>query len=112
MIEGITVLNKELIMTTPSVLTVIALVSVIIGIVSFCVVINSHNNIVSIIGSILFVLSIVGFSLGLIIEEPTDRYKYECTIDESVSIQDIYDRYEVVEQRGEIWVLEDKIKED
>lgn len=39
---------------------------------------------------------------------PTGRYRYECTIDDDVSFTDILEEYDVVEQRGEIWVLEDK----
>ena len=42
------------------------------------------------------------------IEEPTGRYRYEATIDDSVSITEVYDRYKVVERRGDIWILEDK----
>ena len=40
--------------------------------------------------------------------EPTGRYRYEVTIDDSVSITEVYDHYNVVEQRGDIWILEDK----
>ena len=39
---------------------------------------------------------------------PTGRYRYECTIDDDASFVDITEKYVVVEQRGEIWVLEDK----
>lgn len=36
--------------------------------------------------------------------------QYECLIDKSVSIDDVYEKYNVVERRGDIWVLEDKEK--
>ena len=39
---------------------------------------------------------------------PTGRYQYECTIDDGASFTDIMNNYIVVEQRGDIWVLEDK----
>ena len=39
---------------------------------------------------------------------PTGRYQYECTIDDGASLTDIMNNYIVVEQRGDIWVLEDK----
>ena len=41
-------------------------------------------------------------------DEPTGRYRYEATIDESISAEQLYDKYDVIERRGEIWVLEDK----
>ena len=38
----------------------------------------------------------------------TDRIQYECTIDDSASFTEIASKYNIVEQRGEIWVVEDK----
>ena len=40
--------------------------------------------------------------------EPTGRYTYECIIDQSVPLNDVYERYEVIDRRGDIWVLKDK----
>jgi hypothetical protein len=31
-------------------------------------------------------------------------------IDKSVSMEDVYEKYTVIERRGDIWVLEDKEK--
>lgn len=39
---------------------------------------------------------------------PTGRYRYECLINEDTSIVEIYNQYNIVERRGDIWVLEDK----
>lgn len=39
---------------------------------------------------------------------PTGRYRYECTIDDDASFVDIAEKYVVVEQRGDLWILEDK----
>ena len=39
---------------------------------------------------------------------PTGRYKYEVIIDESYPATELYKNYEVIEQRGKIWVIEDK----
>lgn len=41
----------------------------------------------------------------------TGRYEYEAIISEDVSFTELYEKYEVVEQRGEIWVLKDKEEE-
>lgn len=34
--------------------------------------------------------------------------QYECTIDSNVSFVELYKKYDVIEQRGDIWVLEEK----
>ena len=41
-------------------------------------------------------------------EIPTGRYKYEVILDKSYSATELYENYDVVEQRGKIWVIEDK----
>ena len=38
----------------------------------------------------------------------TGRYKYEATIDENVPFIEVYEKYDVVKQKGNIWVLKDK----
>jgi hypothetical protein len=56
----------------------------------------------------------VGVICGLVImlggseKVPTGRYKYEATIDKSVSFVELYEHYDIVEQRGEIYILKDK----
>lgn len=39
---------------------------------------------------------------------PTSRNTYKCIFDETVSIQEVYEKYDVVGQDGEIWILEDR----
>lgn len=34
--------------------------------------------------------------------------QYECTIDNDVGFVELYEKYDVIEQRGDIWVLEEK----
>lgn len=38
--------------------------------------------------------------------------RYECTIDSNVSFVELYEKYDVIEQRGDIWVLEEKVSND
>lgn len=40
--------------------------------------------------------------------EPSGRYQYEVTIDDSASFTELYEKYDVVKQKGKIWILEDK----
>lgn len=39
---------------------------------------------------------------------PNRITQYECTIDRDVSFVELYEKYDVIEQRGDIWVLEEK----
>lgn len=39
---------------------------------------------------------------------PNRITQYECTIDKDVSFVELYEKYNVIEQRGDIWVLEEK----
>lgn len=39
---------------------------------------------------------------------PSGRYQYEVIISEDYPAIDLYEDYKVVEQRGKIWVIEDK----
>lgn len=59
------------------------------------------------------VICLLAFTVGIVVvgdrnQVQTGKYRYEVILSEDVSITDIYEKYEVVEQRGEIWVLEDK----
>lgn len=42
--------------------------------------------------------------------EANKHNQYECLIDKSVGMEDVYEKYTVIERRGDIWVLEDKEK--
>lgn len=39
---------------------------------------------------------------------PTGEYRYEVLIDESVSMTEFYERYDVIDQRGEIYKIKEK----
>lgn len=40
---------------------------------------------------------------------PNRVAQYECVIDKNVSFVELYEKYDVIEQRGDIWVLEEKV---
>lgn len=41
-------------------------------------------------------------------EVPTDRNEYIVKIDDDASFVEIYEKYEVVERKGDVWILQDK----
>ena len=56
-----------------------------------------------------FVIFLVGTGFIMDINEyKTGRYKYEVILDDDYPVIDLYDKYNIIEQRGEIWVIEDK----
>lgn len=105
MIDGITILNQTEITefglwATPVGFLVFAIIVIGFGILT------EFEGWSAIIGSVIGL--IVWFFIFASSEESTGRYKYECLIDENVSMTEVHEKYEVIEQRGDIWVLEDK----
>lgn len=54
--------------------------------------------------AVLTITTAAGATFGV----HSGRYRYECTLDDNIQFSDIGSKYDVVEQRGYIWVLEDK----
>ena len=100
MLEGITVLNIVSINRLPVYFWIIILAIVII-----CLALTTSD-----LYLISFIFGMLLTILTCLITEPvpTGRYQYEVTIDKSVSVTELYEKYDIIEQRGDIWVLEDK----
>ena len=113
MTEGIDILNKIEIMAEPLILylvpVVIFLSAVIcVLILPISVAVDSPWPFV-----IILFLSIIAIVLSINVctksqSIHTGRYRYEVTIGDSVSFEDLIERYNIVDQRGKIYVLEDK----
>lgn len=71
---------------------------------------DKDGGVLTMIGAIMVLISIIGIVILVIKypERPTGRYKYEAVIDEDVDIQDVYEKYKVIEKDGKKWILEDK----
>ena len=61
-----------------------------------------------ILGIISISSLVIALAIGILSPTHLTGYEYEATIDENVSMKEVYERYEIVEQRGDIWVLRDK----
>ena len=111
--EGIDILNKTEICTTPlkfSVLLIVSISCCIVLLTAFLMSLNEGYVLIPIICSILFILFalLTVYASKYIDSVKTGRYQYEVTVDDSVSFTELYEKYDIVEQRGEIWVIEDK----
>lgn len=110
--EGVTVLNRIDIVGGPVwfVWAIIGLVFV--GALCLAVGISKPYEWYSVAAGVMAILCVLGIFILIIIsdeiQKPTGRYQYEVIIDDTVSVTELYEKYEVVEQRGEIWVLKDK----
>ena len=107
MLEGIHILNSTEITTLPAwcvlgciLLAVACIVLFVIGIIGPIELMTSSL--------IPLVSAVIILAFGLTSMVGTGRYRYEVTIDPSVLFSEIYEKYDVIEQRGEIWVLEEK----
>lgn len=54
------------------------------------------------------ILALIILVFGTLNKVPTGKYRYQCTFNDNVSINEIYDSYNVVSHEGELWVVEDK----
>jgi undecaprenyl pyrophosphate phosphatase UppP len=66
------------------------------------------------IASVLFGVTLVfGIALCLAanIKQEGKRNRYECLINNTISFVEVAENYDIVEQRGDLWILEDKIDE-
>ena len=113
MLEGIDVLNKT--MTTDTCGWAFAIMAIcvsvlIVSLIGFiiCAGLDAFG-----IANICFWVLIASVFATLLVaminpQTETGRYRYEATIDDSVSLLDLQEKYDVIEQNGMIWVLEDK----
>lgn len=107
------ILNQEPIMQLPPFLEAVFAIGFIVFIIGFVVLVKADSIAVMIGSGITSVLSLIIIASIAFVnpEVETGRYKYEVTFDDTLSVEEVYDKYEVIERRGDIWVLEDKVVE-
>ena len=112
--DGITILNTIIVNDCADWVSFTVLAIGIVCIVALVLMLNSKDTGVPIFGTICLLAMI---AMPIIIDtseshwRTNERNQYECIIDDSVSINEVYENYNVIERRGDIWVLEDKIDE-
>lgn len=108
MVEGITILNTTAVTGLPTRVSVLAFVIFFIGAIVFAVSMILDGP-VWVTASSLMIGLIIMIACGIFkYTVKTGEYRYECIIDDSVSYNEVVENYKIVEQRGDIWVLEDK----
>ena len=112
--DGITILNTIIVNDRADWVSFTVLALGVICIVAFILTLTSNDNRVIIFG-IISLLAMIAMPIIVITSKThwrtNERNQYECIIDDSVSINEVYEKYNVIERRGKIWILEDKIDE-
>ena len=113
--DGITILNTIVVDECALWVFPTALSLGIVCIGAFLLMLDTRGGTDTICLGIISVLALISVCTIVLISQfrwrTNERNQYECIIDDSVSINEVYENYNVIEQRGKIWVLEDKIDE-
>lgn len=111
LMEGITILNQTPITTAHPIAwiipSIVACIVIVVAITMTIVDADPSWLVLIIIAILVWVLLFL--MIGLAVPVETGEYIYEVTVDDSVSINEFYSRYEIVDQRGEIYKI--KIKQ-
>lgn len=111
--DGITILNTTIVDDYAQWVLPTVLALGVVCIVALVLMLNSNDTGIIIFGTISL-LAMIAMPIVVITSKShwrtNERNQYECIIDDSVSINEVYEKYNVIERRGDIWVLEDKEK--
>lgn len=61
--------------------------------------------------SLLFAIGVIVLVLSIVFAHPVYETRYEVIIDDTTSFNEIMDKYEIVDQRGQIYTLRDPAEE-
>lgn len=109
-----TILNKTEIFEPSTIWLGISVFMYVVSAVTIIISIADSNGHLAIIATPIAVISciaVVLISNSKILAVSTNRYQYECLIEHNTPFEDIADRYNIIEHRGDIWILEDKESE-
>ena len=108
--EGVEILNKIEIMGHYYELLVLGLICI-----GLCLLFMwmadkfiNHDILFGTLGIACIILAILLIIIGIFKEIPTGKYKYEVTISDEVNFNEFSDKYKILEQRGEIYIVKEK----
>ena len=116
MLEGIEVLSKTPITKNPEWLTTLFIIIAIIFAASFIsteiLIHTDADDCITDISGYTCVASFVGAIVCLIllifVRVPTGKYTYKVTIDDSVSMNEFQEKYEIIRTEGKIYTIKEK----
>lgn len=119
--DGVTILNQyEVTTVTSAEINTVAFGITFLSIIIICSLVGFFTADYSYEGALFGLLiglvlgAFIGLIAGAVCSEPSKietTTQYEVTIDDSVSLAEFYEHYNVIEQRGKIFVVEKKLHE-
>lgn len=108
--EGVEILNKIEIVEHYDALIVLGIICILLCIVFMILTSECYNFelLFGILALVSIVSAVILFIVGSFKEIPTGKYKYEVTISDEVNFNEFSDKYKVLEQRGEIYVVKER----
>jgi hypothetical protein len=113
MIDGVTILTSEIVMTSCTGINILSYIIFglfILGFISFLIGAIADNLGILQTGGSMLICAFILFLICLPIDATTqipDYTKYEVIIDDSVSMSEFVNTYEILEQRGQIYVVKE-----
>lgn len=108
-----TVLNTIELMEQKSTIPLFIIgIGTLISILSLVTMINANKDLLAILSFIMFIVSGLAVLVTVYmlpdLQEPSGKYRYEIMIDDSTTFSEVMEKYNIIEQRGEIFVVEEK----
>lgn len=110
-IDGIRILSQQVIMENPNFVFMVYVLLAgcsILFLIGALITCKDWQIIVSVISGFVFMLWLIFAGACGIFEKPSDRNIYKCLFEDDIPIQELYDKYEIIDKDGDIWILEDK----
>ena len=116
MLNGIEVLNQTEILACPKwvgIAASICAIAIVVGFIGIIICGICDTDWMHIVFCGMFLISLLLFAIFSKIEReeltiPTGKYEYQVTIDDSVSMNEFYEKYEIVEVNGKIYAIREK----
>lgn len=116
MLEGIEILNQMEIMAIPewvdtirTILRILSCSGLVLGWGLLAACEKKIFSLISFVFALLSSFTMLGIALNVKnFKEPTGKYEYQVTIDESVSMIEFYERYEIINVEGKIYTIREK----
>ena len=109
MIEGIDILKKTRLYDFSTASWVSMIIFVLLGVtflILFSMLYISNDSLFLVLGIISIICA---FIVPILLIEPIDnKFEYKVIIDDSVSINELYDKYNIIEKEGKIYTIQDK----
>lgn len=110
MIEGIEILKKTRLYDFSTASWASLIIFVILGVMFLILFSTLYNSKYELLFLVLGVsLLVCAFIIPLLLIKPiSDKYEYKVIIEDSVSVNNLYDKYEIIEKDGKIYTIQDK----